>query len=47
MAAFIARQDKLGWDAQIEADFSDGGKHAAVLEKIDAEIVSNSDLEAT
>jgi hypothetical protein len=38
LAAFIARQDKLGWDAQIEEDFSPGGKHAAMLQKLDAEI---------
>jgi hypothetical protein len=40
LAAFIARQDKLGWDDQIEEDFSPGGKHAARLERIDAEIES-------
>ncbi len=38
LAAFIARQDKLAWDEELEQDFSPGGKHAAVLEKIDAEI---------
>jgi len=38
LAADIARQDKLGWDEQIEEDFSPGGKHAAALERIDAEI---------
>ena len=38
LAAFIARQDNLGWDAQIEEDFSPSGKHAAVLERVDAEI---------
>lgn len=38
LAAFITRQDKLGWDSQLEEDFSPGGKHAAALEKIDAEI---------
>jgi hypothetical protein len=38
LAAFIAREDKLGWDAQIEEDFSPSGKHAAMLERIDAEI---------
>ena len=37
-AAYIARQDKLGWDKQLEDDFSPGGKHAATLEKLDAEI---------
>jgi len=40
LAAFVARQDKLGWDAQSEEDFSPGGKHAATLEKLDAEIDS-------
>jgi hypothetical protein len=38
LAAYIARQDKLVWDEQLEEDFSPGGKHAAALEKIDAEI---------
>lgn len=38
LAAYIARQDKLVWDEQLERDFSTGGKHAATLEKIDAEI---------
>jgi cytochrome c553 len=38
LAAYIARQDKLGWDEQIEEDFSPGGKHAAGLQRIDAEI---------
>ena len=38
LAAFIARHDKLAWDKQIEEDFSPGGKHAATLEKLDAEI---------
>ena len=38
LAAYIARQDKLGWDEQIEEDFSPGGKHAAALQRIDAEI---------
>ena len=34
LAAFIARQDKLVWDEELEQDFSPGGKHAAALEKI-------------
>jgi hypothetical protein len=38
LAAYIARQDKLGWDEQIEEDFAPGGKRAAALERIDAEI---------
>ena len=38
LAAYIARQDKLSWDEELEEDFSPGGKHAAALEKIDAEI---------
>jgi hypothetical protein len=38
LAAFIARQDKLVWDEELEHDFSPGGKHSAALEKIDAEI---------
>ena len=38
LAAYIARQDKLSWDEQLEEDFSPGGKHASALERIDAEI---------
>ncbi len=38
LAAFVARQDNLAWDAEIDADFSPGGKHASALERIDAEI---------
>lgn len=38
LAAYITRQDGLAWDEQIEADFSPGGKHAAALDKLDAEI---------
>jgi cytochrome c553 len=38
LAAYIGRQDKLGWDEQIEEDFAPGGKHAAALERIDADI---------
>ncbi len=38
LAGYIARHDKLGWDEQIDEDFSAGGKHAAALEKFDAEI---------
>ena len=38
LAAYIAKQDKLAWDEQLEQDFSPGGKHASALEKIDAEI---------
>ena len=38
LAAYIARHDKLAWDAEIEEDFSPGGRHAATLEKVDAEI---------
>ena len=38
LAAYIARQDKLSWDGQLEEDFSLGGRHASALEKIDAEI---------
>jgi len=40
LAAYIARRDRLAWDQQIEEDFSHGGKHEKVLEKIDAEIDS-------
>lgn len=38
LAAYIAKQDKLSSDEQLEEDFSPGGKHASALEKIDAEI---------
>ena len=38
LAAYIARQDKLSWDEQLEEDFSPGGKHAGMMEKIDSEI---------
>jgi len=38
LAAYIIRQDKLGWDEQLEEDFSPGGKHAEALSRIDAEI---------
>ena len=38
LAAYIAHHHKLVWDEEIERDFSPGGKHAASLEKIDAEI---------
>ena len=38
LAAYIAKQDKLSWDEQLEEDFSTGGRHASALEKIDAEI---------
>jgi hypothetical protein len=38
LEAFIARQDKLVWDEELERDLSSGGKHSDALEKIDAEI---------
>jgi hypothetical protein len=38
LAAFVAQQDKRVWDEELEQDFSPGGRHAAALEKIDAEI---------
>jgi hypothetical protein len=38
LAAYIARQDKLAWDEQLEQDFSPGGTRAAILDKVDAEI---------
>jgi hypothetical protein len=38
LAAYIARHDKLAWDEQLERDFSPGGKHVAVIDKVDAEI---------
>ena len=42
LAGYIARVDKLSWDEQLEEDFSPGGKHAALLEKIDTEIDSGN-----
>ena len=42
LAVYIARQDKLAWDEELEEDFSPGGKHSATLEKIDAEIDSGN-----
>jgi hypothetical protein len=38
LAAYIANHDKLVWDEQLERDFSPEGKHAATLERLDAEI---------
>jgi hypothetical protein len=38
LAAYIARQDKLVWDEQLDEDFSLGGQNAPALQKIDAEI---------
>ena len=38
LAAYIARQDKLAWDEQLEQDFSPGGKHATTLDKVDAAV---------
>jgi len=38
LAAYIARHDKLAWDEQLERDFSPGGKHAVVIDEVDAEI---------
>jgi hypothetical protein len=38
LADYITRQDKCGWDQQLEDDFSPAGKHADALERIDAEI---------
>ena len=38
LAAYIARHDKLVWDNQLEEDFSPGGKHEKILEKVDGEI---------
>ena len=31
LAAYIARQDKLAWDEQLEQDFAPGGKHATFI----------------
>ena len=42
LEAYIARRDKLGWDREIEADFSQGGKHEKTLDRIDAEIDSGN-----
>jgi hypothetical protein len=42
LAAYIMRRNKLAWDREIEEDFSSGGKHEKILEKIDAEIDSGN-----
>lgn len=42
LAAYVARQDKLVWDEELEEDFSPGGRRSATLEKIDAEIDAGS-----
>jgi len=33
LAAYIAGQDKLSWDEELEEGFSPGGKQAAVLRR--------------
>jgi hypothetical protein len=38
LAAYIARQDKVAWDKELEEDFAPGGKHEKILEKIDVQI---------
>jgi len=38
LGAFIRERENRAWDQQIDADFSDGGKHAGALKRIDAEI---------
>jgi hypothetical protein len=38
LAAWLNEQDARAWDEQIEADFSEGGAGAALLETWDAEI---------
>ncbi len=38
LAAYIAKQDRLAWDRQLEKDFSPSGKHEKLLGEIDAEI---------
>lgn len=38
LAVYIQEQDNLAWDREIKEDFSPGGKHHAVLAKIDAQI---------
>jgi hypothetical protein len=38
LAAFIRQQDVLAWDGEIEADFSPGGKHQGLPDKIDSQI---------
>ena len=38
LAGYIARQDKLAWDEDLEEDFSSGGKYAEALRRIDSEI---------
>jgi len=38
LVAWLNEQDARAWDKQIEADFSEGGDGAAMLEAWDAEI---------
>jgi hypothetical protein len=38
LAAWLNEQEAKAWDEQIEADFSEGGAGAALLETWDAEI---------
>jgi hypothetical protein len=38
LVEWLNAQDKIAWDAQIEADFSEGGAGMKTLEQWDAEI---------
>lgn len=40
LSAYIARKDNAEWDAQIDADFSEGGRLRSVLEEVRADIQS-------
>jgi hypothetical protein len=40
MVSWLNAQDAEAWDRQIEADFSEGGAGAALLEQWDSEIAN-------
>jgi hypothetical protein len=44
LAKWLNEQDAAGWDRQIEADFSEGGAGASLLEQWDAEISSTESI---
>jgi len=44
LVAWLNEQDAKAWDGQIEADFSEGGAGAALLETWDAEIKASGSM---
>ncbi|CAN5530717.1 hypothetical protein BH20VER1_BH20VER1_08240 [soil metagenome] len=38
LAGYIARQDKLAWDQELEQDFAPSGRLKALLLRVDAQI---------